>query len=355
MKRFWLAAIVALAALGLLAATGLAGKDTDERAWLGVYTQSVDYDLADAFDLTVSYGAVINEVVEDSPADQAGLKNGDVIISLNGEKITDSDDLIDVLHEASPGDRLELVVIRDGKEQSVSVVAGARSEEDDNLYGTFRSYFDGGNHSAYTLSGAKQTYLGITLNDLTDQLGGYFGVADGKGALVSEVAEDSPAERAGLKAGDVVIEIDGEKVADASEVTEAIRDREAGDKVVITAIRNQRAENFTAELETRDSPFYGNFATIGPDLAILNVPKLRGLSKGNYDGALEEYFNSEEFQREMKELQEQLGKLKFEFKDLDRLGDDRDELRKELEELRRELQEMKAELKRELRDRQDRQ
>lgn len=354
MKRLILPAIVALAALSLLAATGLAKKDSSERGWLGVYTQSVDYDLAEAFDLDVPYGAIINEVVEDSPAEKAGLQSGDVVISLNDNKITDADDLTDVMYETAPGDRLELVIIRDGREQSIILDAGEAPRRERVTYHRF--YHDDEERVVVPeLPTTRRAYLGVSLDNLNEQLGAYFGVDEGKGALVTEVMEDSPAEKAGLKAGDVIVSIDGEPVGDASDVRNLIRDYEKGDQIDIAIIRDHRADRFTAELEEREQLFFGHGAIVGPDMAKLNMPKLHGLFKGNYMDDFEFDFDSEEFEREMAKLAEELSKLKFEFKDLEELGFDREELRREMEQLRRELKDLQVELHKELQDLRDEQ
>ena len=130
MKRIMHPAIILAIALALLVTPGMAKKHGTERGWLGVYTQSVDYEVAEAFDLGVQYGAVINEVMEDSPAEIAGLKSGDVLVALNGEKVTDSDDLIDLMAETKPGDNLEITFVRDGQEKNITVTAGEPRKEE---------------------------------------------------------------------------------------------------------------------------------------------------------------------------------------------------------------------------------
>ena len=77
---------------------------------MGVYTQTVDRELADVFDLSIKYGAIVNEVVKDSPADEAGIKEDDVIVAINGSKVTDSDELTDEVHEMEPGDEIVMML-----------------------------------------------------------------------------------------------------------------------------------------------------------------------------------------------------------------------------------------------------
>ena len=91
-------------------------------------------------------------------------------------------------------------------------------------------------------------WLGVHLQNLTDQLGDYFGVSDGDGALVSEVIDDSPAERAGLEAGDVIISYDDKEIDDVEELIEAVRQSDPGDEVEIVLIRNKSKRTLRAQV-----------------------------------------------------------------------------------------------------------
>src|SRR5574341_626211 len=104
------------------------GKSAKESktAWLGVMTQTVDKDISDAFDVDVDYGAIVNEVIEDSPAEKANLEEGDVIISFNGQKVWDSDDLTDFIEESESGAKASLGIIQIGREMTVDVELGSR-------------------------------------------------------------------------------------------------------------------------------------------------------------------------------------------------------------------------------------
>lgn len=339
MKRAYLPVLILVLIAALVGASAMARKELGQKGWLGVYTQSVDYDMAKAFDLEVQYGAVINEVVEDSPAEKAGLADGDVIIALNGEKVTDADDLTDLMVETSPGDRIELTIVRDGKEQTLAVEVGETPVDRDFVW------FFGDDADLTPLPKVERPFLGVSLDDLSGQLGDYFGVAEGRGALVTEVEENSPAQKAGLKAGDVITEIDGEKVAEADDVVEILDDHKAGDQVSITAVRDRRAGRYTAEIGSREMPSFGHYSFFGPDKAAIKVPKLRGLYLGDADADDGEYGEAgREFEKEMRELGRELSRMKFEFQ-----GFDREEFRKEMQELREELKQLKKELQDELR------
>ena len=197
-------------------------KSKSDQGWLGITTQSVDDDLAEAFELGVKYGALINSVYDDSPAEEAKLLEEDVIISLNGEKVTDVDDLLDLLEETKVGDNVKLVIVRGGEKKNITVTIDERPMSF-NKYAIKNKikniikhgiFYDDDNDDVKIFKFGDKThgYLGVHLIDLSEQLGDYFGVSDGEGVLISSVEEDSPAEKAGIKAGDVVLTADNEKI-----------------------------------------------------------------------------------------------------------------------------------------------
>ncbi len=261
---------------------GSAKTKRSSKAWLGVYLESVDYDISEDYDLSVNYGAFIARVIDDSPAEEAGLKDGDVVIKMDGKKITDSDDLIDFIDDKINGDEITLTIIRDNDEKKLDVTLGRNSsrrwsynkspriivysDDDDDHDFDFnfdfdhdfdfdfddnhgRKYYQFGHNNRYN---KNHGYIGVHLSELNKQLGEYFGVKKGRGVLISEVVEDSPAEKAGLKAGDVIIKANDEKVYDSQDLIEIISDLDEGDKVNIKIIRDRKEKEFTIEVADSD-------------------------------------------------------------------------------------------------------
>ncbi len=218
MKRLCYLTVAGIVALGLVVgpATAKSYKGS-KKAWLGVYTQTVDYELVETFDLPVKYGVVVNEVVEDSPAEEAGLEEEDVIIGFDGSKVTEADELVEMIDEHRPGDEVILTVIREGDEVELTVTLEKRSSYDKSIWISKspgnKDYF-----FSFDYYDDERSYLGVSLLDLTSQLGDYFGVDKSRGALIAEVREDSPAEEAGLKAGDVIVSIDKDEIFDSEDV-----------------------------------------------------------------------------------------------------------------------------------------
>ncbi|MCK4301601.1 MAG: PDZ domain-containing protein [candidate division Zixibacteria bacterium] len=307
-------------ALGLLLAVLIVGSAvggshrSEEGAWLGVGNQSVDYDLIEEHDLSVKYGAYIHWVEDDSPADEAGLQEGDVIVALGGEKITDSDDLSEALIEFDEGDEVSLEVVRADEKLKLKATLDEKSRRK-------RVHVIMRDADEYSFKGSG-SFIGVKLQTLNKQLGEFFGVEKGRGALIQEVEEDSPAEKAGLKAGDVIVAIDDEKVRDVDDVIEIIGDTDAGDKVEIAVLRNRKEATFEVEVEERDN--FGGLDyryMIGlpnvPDIGDIDikVPKMRGLFHGDFSDD-ELIFEQEEFEHEMKRLRKDLEELREELKEI---------------------------------------
>ena len=294
---------------GLLTAAPVMAEKS-EKAWLGVYLQDINRDLKEAMDLESKTGALIAGVVEDSPAEEAGIEEEDVIVEFDGEKVRGSSSLTKLVKKHSPGDEITLTLVRDGKEKSVKVVLGNSPEE--SLYFSFEDepYLDMAKKlkspGVYSFSWTSGSRIGVKVLDLSEQLAEYFGVKDAEGVLITEVEEDMPAEKAGLKAGDVIVEADGDKVDDTQELREIISEKEEGDEVEIKVIRDRKSQTFSVEVEeTAAKDFYSQAMKlkIHPDKP--DVPEL--IWKQKFDSELE---------GEMEELREELDELKKEMQEL---------------------------------------
>ena len=364
MKRLFTTAITAAILLGLVVTPLSAKPAKRSNAWLGVYTQSVDRDISDAFELDIDYGAIVNEVLGDSPADEAGINDGDVIISFDGQKVWDQDDLLDFIEDKKAGESVALELIRNGKSVTVNVELGKRPRSS-RLFSSNRSrkYNQKGNFrfaprsdsKVYQFGFSSGGYVGVSLTPLSEQLADYFGVKGNKGVLITEVTEDSPAKEAGLKAGDVIIAIGDEEISDYSDVKEIVGESDKGDKLTFTILRNKRQQKIEVEVgESEDGSFGYSFFNV-PEIALIpampdmpdfnvRVPKVRGsLNRFNRDD--HGYFDYDEFLEDMSEFKEDMAEFKKEMKDLNwkfnRLEkEDRGELKAELDKLRKELKEI---------------
>src|SRR6185436_9905174 len=178
--------------LGQLRASG---KVT--RGWLGVAIQPLTQELAKSFGLTGTQGALVASVTDDSPAGRAGFKPGDVIVTFDGKTVESPRVLPGMVANTAVGRAVPVVVMRDGKRQTVSVTVGSLAES----------------REARAMTGEKPQEsratekLGLALQELTPELAKQLGVQNDKGVVVTEVKPDSPAAQAGLAPGDVIREV----------------------------------------------------------------------------------------------------------------------------------------------------
>ncbi len=365
MKKNLTIALILIFSVTVLFSVVTAKDNTN--AWLGISTQTVDDELAEAFNLDVSYGAIINEIYEDSPADKAQLLEGDVIILFNSEKVYDFDDLIDYLEDSAPNDIISLTIMRANDKMTFDVTLGEMSKRKSRRIWNNKNNIsmpstpsmpsmpnmpdfnfnsnNGGSHN-YHYSFGNSSYIGVSLSSLSDQLRDYFGTDEDEGILVSEVEDDSPADKAGIKAGDIIIKADDDAVADYNDLKDVISDKDEGEIIALTIIRDKRKKQIdvtVAERENRDSYTFN-----APDISF-NFPK--GQYKNTFfsDG-LHELFNSDEFQDEIKELKIELENLKFEINNemYDQLNSK--EFQREMRKLKKELKSEKALMNKELKE-----
>lgn len=332
---------------------------SSRHAWLGIVGESVDRDLAESFDLPSEYGVIIDDILDDSPAEAAGLEEEDIIIGFNNDRIRDYDDLIDMIEDQKPGDEITLTIMRGDNKQEIKATLEGRPRHSKYSNTWFSD-------DAFMVPRAPRAprapkvvkipsipkldrmiyieddgaYIGIRMSSLSKQLGEHFGVEKGRGVLITEVEDDSPAQKAGLKAGDVIVAVDGDKVWDFEDVTEVVDESREGDKLSITVMRDKKEVSLDVEVaererKSRDRIFHWY---TGDDVTI-HAPHGSGYSHGYY-------FDSDDFEDEMEDLAEEMKDLQIELKELEWETNEevRFELQKELQQLKKELSEIEDEI-----------
>ena len=204
------------------------------RGQLGVYmnTLPMTHALQEYFKLKDENGVIITDLSDsDSPAAKAGIKPGDVIVSFNGKKVTDPDDLRSMVANTAPGEDVPVTVMRDGKEMSFTVRLGERQAVQQEASG-----------QPYDLDQAEQPpqekpEIGLSVEDLPARVAQQLDLEPGEGILVSAVKPASLAETAGLAPNDIIVEIDGKKVNSARQFADKIRSLESGQAVVLKFYR----------------------------------------------------------------------------------------------------------------------
>lgn len=310
-----------LTVLGLVAFMAANPLQAARRPWIGIYMQDVTQELAEAFELKSATGVLVNDISEDSPAEKAGIKPKDIILAWNGVKVKDSDKLSEFVQAATIGDKIKLDLDRDGKPLTVTVEIGERREP--------RLYGSGGedesddwsqawtNHGLALLDNLRdmgQTGIGVSLQSLTGDLGEYFGVKDGEGALITEVMKDSPALKAGLKAGDVIVEINGEHVETPGDVSSEMRGKDRGEEVELTIVRDKAEQKVSLKVD--DISSYGS--TLPNNMrSFLNW---NGNGAGTYHNwsTQQPQIDQEDFMRKMEEMQKRLEEMSTKLESLEK-------------------------------------
>lgn len=306
--------LVALLVVAMAAGFAFA-KTRHDRGWLGVYTQTVDEDLAKAFDLSIDRGAIVNGIVEDSPAEKCGIKEDDIITAVGDDKVYDQIDLVDMIADVDPGTDVTITVIREGKEKKLTAKIDNWRDDEDRFY--LKDSFNKAKNKFYSKF-KEQAYIGVSLIDVSEALAANMG-GDDHGVIINEVEPDSPAQTAGLKAGDMIVAVDGEKVYDASDVQGAIRDHKKDEIARVDIIRDKKPKSLDVTVGERADTFYSGTPWIlnVPDLPHINLsaPKMKGLHRsldfdfGGYDSE-EMKEELEELKADMKQLKEELGELR---------------------------------------------
>jgi len=234
-------------------------------SWLGVETQEVSAENAKELKLPAERGVVVAEVTKDSPAAKAGLKEKDVITEVNGQRVEGAAQFRRMIHEIPAGRAAQLTVWRDGRAQTLSATLGKAEERHDKWMGATPGAFAfrmpevqipempsmdlGGEGMGMVMAGRPR--LGIDAEDIGGQLGSFFGAPDGEGILVRSVNSGSAAEKAGMKAGDVITTFNGERVRSLGDLRQKLASQNDAKTAKIGVLRNRSEVTLSVELPER--------------------------------------------------------------------------------------------------------
>ena len=228
-------------------------EDLDEQsassAWLGVWLDAGKN----------GEGVTVRQVLEGSPAEAAGLKEGDEILSFGDTDTADVSSLTRAVRERKPGDRVALKVLRDGRQETINVVLAKRETRMKiiRIPGAQGTRDEVYKEIARSLSGLREmaapprTWVGVAMTELTPDLRKHFGAPGDQGVLIATVRPASPAERAGVQVGDLIIEVGGQAIDTPSDVADAIRDSDSGDKVKVGLVRDGMKKTVEVTLAAR--------------------------------------------------------------------------------------------------------
>jgi serine protease Do len=207
------------------------------RGWLGVRIQDVTADVAEALELAEAKGALITDVPE-GPSKEAGLEAGDVITSFDGSEVTDTRELVRLVGNTTVGKAVRVIVIREGKSETLKVTLGRREEAEATAV-----------PAAIQKSDPEEAeVLGMTIAVLNDELREQLGLSEGtNGLVIKDVGEDTLAFEKGLRAGDLIVEAGQQKIATVEDLENRIKAaKEAGRSSFLMLIRRQGDPRFVA-------------------------------------------------------------------------------------------------------------
>lgn len=272
-------------------ATGHAMDEGDtaaKKGWLGVTTTDMTPRLARSMHVKTNEGALVRDVLEDSPAEQAGIMEDDIIVDFNGTKIVDGDDLRDAVRKAAPGTAVSVIVSRDDQMKTLKATL---EKAPDWFGGPILPHVPAVPHMKtvphqFTILNSSRSY-GLEVSDLNKQLGNYFGAPGGRGVLVEEVEEGSPADSAGFKAGDVIVKVQDDQVAHTRDIWDALDDMKEGDVASVEVLRKGSSQKLSLRVEetSRHGTWYRSQTFRIPD------------------------FDTKEFRHEMRKFQEEMRKM----------------------------------------------
>ena len=212
------------------------------RGWLGVQIQAVTEEIADSLGLKVATGALVGGVLKDSPAAAAGIKTGDVILLFDGKPVVDQSRLPRMVAETDVGKNVVVKVWRDGKDVGLSVNLGELEKVDQASLTSLRGKDD-------VQSGRESIdELGMSMAGLTAELAEKFQLDSGvEGVVITDIEEDSDAVKKGLRAGDVIVEVNQNKVTTPAEIEKEVQQAlQLGRRSVLLRIQRGGDLNFVA-------------------------------------------------------------------------------------------------------------
>lgn len=296
-------------------------KGRVERGWLGVSIEKNEE------------GKVgIIAIEKESPAELAKLKEGDIVLKIEREEVANTKMLAKEIRKRKPGKTITLKIERNGKEIDVKVKLGEYSEKNVRLeleYKFPRLFIapkppvvpklpklrklpkppEPPEPKMFSWGLEHRKYIGIYLEEINRELSEYFGMKKGRGLLIAKITKDSPAEKAGLKVGDVIIKADGIRTERARDLTRVIQDKEKGERIKLELLRNKKVRSVEVEIEEERSGFSYSYK-YWEDY----VDSWDSYSK-NLEKQYKKWQDSEEYEKLMKRLNKKLEEIGENYKE----------------------------------------
>jgi serine protease Do len=209
-------------------ASQLREKGRVSRGWLGVMIQEVTPELAKSFGLKENKGALVAQVEPGSPAEKAGIEKGDIILQFDGKPLSESKDLPRLVAETPTGKTVSLKLWREGKTVDLSLKVGELEDK-----------------TVRTEGSSPSNSLGVVVRDMTPEIANELGIRKSAGAVVMEVAPESPAAEAGIQKGDIIREVNRKPVKNADDFVQKV-EKAKGQEPILFSIQRGKNHLFAA-------------------------------------------------------------------------------------------------------------
>jgi membrane-associated protease RseP (regulator of RpoE activity) len=311
--------MLAAMTLGVVPALAEEWKSSDDEggAFIGVYPENLDKDRREALEFKGD-GILVEDVVAEGPAKEAGIKPGDIITKIDKESVTDTDDFRKIISKHDVGDKVNITLMRGSDEKEFTVKLAKRPHEMFS-FNMPNFHFNSGSSGDDEEEDSGRGFLGVQSETVEGDLATYFGVK--AGALVKEVNEDSPASKAGIMAGDVITQVGDAEVRSSETLRKAVRKHNPGDKVDVKLMRKGVEQTVATTLGEVTS--FNEMDSEGSGRKII--------IKKNH-----------EFKIDMDELHDAIREA---LKDMNvHINDGREELKKDIEDLKQQMQELRQQM-----------
>jgi serine protease Do len=201
----------------------LKSKGKVTRGWMGISVQDVTEDIATSLKLSQRGGALISEVFKGDPADQAGLRSGDVILEVNGKNINDTHQLLILIASFHVGEKVNVKVSRDGQEKTYQVIVAERKDRP-------KVAIEGGD---------GKTSFGMSVQDITPQIARQLGIPVSKGVIVTDVEEGSPTDEVGIQPRDIILQVNKVNVGSLKDYQREIEKAAAKSSILLLIKRGK--------------------------------------------------------------------------------------------------------------------
>ncbi|CAL7960080.1 putative periplasmic serine endoprotease DegP-like [Alphaproteobacteria bacterium] len=218
------------------------------RGWLGVKIQMVDEDIATSMELSQSKGALVADVVKDSPADKAGIKIGDIVTKFNDKEVSNMNKLPRMVGEVEVGKKVPVEIFRDSEYKTLQVIVEKPASDDP--FNTEENKSDGSTSSEKASKKDGKKILGMSLKEMTNEMRFTYEIKDGtQGVVINQVDSESHAATIGIRPGDVIVRVNKQTIKTVSEFEKEVEKLKKAGKDKATLLVLSRGENYFKSVE----------------------------------------------------------------------------------------------------------